>query len=56
MKIKTILLILITLLCLFFLTGCYNANGIETKAYVVALGLDVRRYKYIKTFSPSCYS
>lgn len=37
------LLIIIILSCLLFLTGCYDANGIETKAYVTALGLDVRR-------------
>lgn len=42
MKLNKVLLILITLACLFLLTGCYNSDGVETKAYVIALGVDTR--------------
>lgn len=42
MKLNKVLLILITLLCLFLLTGCYNSDGVETKAYVIAIGIDKR--------------
>lgn len=38
---KFISLILILLLIPFTLTGCYDANTIETLAYVVAIGFDV---------------
>lgn len=38
MKYKQIILIL--LLCIFFLTGCSSSAGVETKAYVVAIGID----------------
>ncbi len=41
MKKKYFFLIVFLVLCLFSLTGCYNSNGIETKAYVVALGIDI---------------
>lgn len=37
-KIFTIILILI--FCLFTLTGCYNAQGLEALAYAVAIGID----------------
>ena len=37
-KIFTILIIL--LFCLFTLTGCYSAEGLETLAYAVAIGID----------------
>lgn len=40
MKIKYIFIILVLLLSLFCLTGCYDARGIETLAYAVALGID----------------
>ncbi len=40
MKLNKFVLILITLSCLFLLTGCYNSDGVETKAYVIAVGLD----------------
>ncbi len=40
MKFKYIFLILILLLSLFCLSGCYDARGIETLAYAVALGID----------------
>lgn len=40
MKINIFTFILILLFCLCFLTGCDSANGVETKAYVIALGVD----------------
>lgn len=40
MKIKYIFLILILLFSMFCLSGCYDARGIETLAYAVALGID----------------
>lgn len=40
MKIKYIFLILILLFSLVCLSGCYDSRGIETLAYVVALGID----------------
>ena len=40
MKIKYIFLILILLLSMFCLSGCYDARGIETLAYAVAIGID----------------
>lgn len=56
MKLNRVLLISISLICLFFLTGCTtNGQGVETKAYVIAMGIDKRRYRYAKTISTSCY-
>lgn len=46
MKFKSLLLILI--LSLFFLTGCSNSAGVETRAYVVAIGIDEGETKNIK--------
>lgn len=44
MNFKKILLILIALICLLFLTGCTNnGQGVETKAYAIAMGIDKRR-------------
>ena len=40
MKIKYVFLILILLFSLVCLSGCYDSRGIETLAYVVALGID----------------
>ena len=41
MKIKKLIaFILIIIFCLFTLTGCYSAEGIETLAYAVAIGID----------------
>lgn len=40
MKIRYIILILILLCSLFCLSGCYDARGIETFAYAVAIGID----------------
>ena len=40
MKSSKSLLILIILLCGIFLTGCNSADGVETKAYAIVLGVD----------------
>ena len=32
--------LIILFLCLFFLTGCENTNGVESKAYAIAIGID----------------
>lgn len=40
MKIKAFILICIIIFCMFSLTGCYDADGIENLGYVVAMGLD----------------
>ena len=37
---KIIAILLILVLCLPFLTGCYDAVSIETLAYVIAVGID----------------
>lgn len=37
---KTISILLIIILSLFSLSGCYSAKGIETLAYAVAIGID----------------
>lgn len=37
---KLLIFIIITIYCLFSLTGCYSAEGLETHAYAVALGID----------------
>lgn len=37
-KLTAILIILV--LCLIFLTGCYSSNEVEALAYAVAIGLD----------------
>lgn len=37
---KIFIIILILVLCLFTLTGCYSAEGLETLAYAVAIGID----------------
>ena len=33
-------IILLIVFCMFTLTGCYNAEGLETLAYAVAIGID----------------
>ena len=43
MKFNKLCIIFIMLLGLFFLTGCTAATGVETKAYVIAMGIDERR-------------
>lgn len=40
MKLKFFLILLILIVCLFTLCGCYDAQGLETLAYAVALGID----------------
>ena len=41
MKTKKLLAyILIIIFCMSSLTGCYSAEGIETLAYAVAIGID----------------
>ena len=37
---KSLAFILIIIFCLFTLTGCYSAEGLETLAYAVAIGID----------------
>ena len=37
---KIFILLLIIIFCLFTLTGCYSAQGLETLAYAVAIGID----------------
>ena len=37
---KAFILVIIIILCLFFLSGCYSAEGLETLAYAVAIGID----------------
>ena len=40
MKRKILCLILILSMCMFSLTGCYDAKGIENLSYAIAIGLD----------------
>lgn len=42
MKLNKLFIIIIMLLGLLFLTGCTAATGVETKAYVIAMGIDNR--------------
>ncbi|MBO4816126.1 MAG: hypothetical protein J5507_04325 [Clostridia bacterium] len=37
---KTFIFILILIFCMVTLTGCYSAEGLETLAYAVAIGID----------------
>ena len=37
---KIFVIILILIFCVFTLTGCYSAEGLETLAYAVAIGID----------------
>ena len=37
---KVLTIIIILIFCLFTLTGCYNAESLETLAYAVAIGID----------------
>ena len=48
MNIKKYLLIFILILSSFLLTGCNNAEGVETKAYVIAMGIDKGTVKELK--------
>ena len=40
MKTKFIAVLLVLIFCLSTLTGCYSAEGLETLAYAVAIGID----------------
>ena len=40
MKLKTLLILVMLIICIFTLSGCYNSEGLEALAYVVALGID----------------
>ena len=40
MKTKIIAILLIIIFCLFTLSGCYDAEGLEALAYAVAIGID----------------
>lgn len=42
MRLNKLLLVFIILFGLFFLSGCTAETGIETKAYVIAMGIDNR--------------
>ena len=37
---KIFIIVLLLIFCMFTLTGCYNAQGLETLAYAVAIGID----------------
>ena len=37
---KIFVFTIIIIFCMFTLTGCYNAEGLETLAYAVAIGID----------------
>ncbi len=37
---KYFIIAVIIIFCLFSLSGCYSAEGLETLAYAVALGID----------------
>jgi len=41
-KLNKILIIFILFFGLIFLTGCTPETGVETKAYVIAMGIDNR--------------
>ena len=45
---KKLILILLLSILLFSLTGCYDAKGVETLSYVVAIGLDVGENNLLK--------
>ena len=56
MKLKKIICILvIIILVLVNLTGCYSSTNIETFAYAVAIGIDKGMRKYNKTYFATCY-
>ena len=56
MKLKKIICIMIILiLCLVNLTGCYSSANLETFAYAVAIGIDKGVRKHNKTYFATCY-
>ena len=48
MKIKKIFIIIFLILSMIFLSGCYDANSVETLAYAVAIGIDKVQDNVIK--------
>jgi len=48
MKLKFLFIIIVLILCLFVLSGCYDANSVETLAYAVAIGIDKAEENVIK--------
>lgn len=48
MKLKIIFIIIILILSLIPLSGCYDANSVETLAYAVAIGIDKAENNSIK--------
>ena len=48
MTIKKIIIIIILILSMIFLSGCYDANSVETLAYAVAIGIDKVQDNVIK--------
>lgn len=48
MKIKSIIALILIIICMFSLSGCYSAEGIETLAYAVAIGIDKGQNNKIK--------
>lgn len=48
MKIKILCLFLILSICIFSLTGCYDARGIEDLSYAIAIGIDKGENNIIK--------
>ena len=48
MKIKSIIALILIIICMFSLSGCYSAEGLETLAYAVAIGIDKGQNNKIK--------
>lgn len=48
MKIKSIIALILIIICMSSLSGCYSAEGIETLAYAVAIGIDKGQNNKIK--------
>ena len=48
MKLKIVFIIIILILSLILLSGCYDANSVETLAYAVAIGIDKAENNSIK--------
>ena len=51
---KTISILIILIVCLVNLTGCYSSANLETFAYAVAIGIDKGVRKYNKTQLATC--
>lgn len=48
MKLKIFFIIILLIFCLIFLSGCYDANSVETLAYAVAIGIDKENLNAIR--------